>query len=299
MIPNARRVLCAAALALLAPLLFAGAARGADNLLTDPGGGFRATASSATFAGSSCTSATLNGSLNRSTSVSSGTAVGIVTGLSLSGCTFLRSAATVTVLGLPWTIAYDHASVDGNGKVSEIDLTLQNVQVASTIAGLGTCLYSGSIPISVPIGASEAGTIRIGANSLVKSSGGILCPSATSTIGAFEWVVSWFIDIEPRLDIPTIDFRGALGVPKVVTIKNTGLVRTEYLLSIASADPAKFTYDLVVPGAPCDVSLPAMLLAPGASCQIRMTNIGAGGDEWLTIGINSYFYPEFRARMLS
>lgn len=298
MTPHARRLLCAAALALLVPLLFARAAEGADNLLTDPGGSFRATASSATVAGSSCTAGTLAGSFNRSTSVSSGTAVGTITSASLSGCTFLGSAATVTVLA-PWTIAYDHASVDANGHVDEVDLTLQNVGVASTIAGLGTCLYSGSIPVSIPIDDSAAGTIGFGANRLAKASGGVLCPSTSSMLGAFEWVVSWFIDIEPRLNIGTTDFRGALGVPQVVTITNVGLVRTEYLLSIVSADPAKFTYDLIVPGTPCDVSLPAMLLAPGASCQIRVTNIGAGADEWLTIGINSYFYPEFRARMLS
>lgn len=93
------------------------------------------------------------------------TDVGTVTRAGGGNCS---SGATLTLLGLPWTVTL----VNGTGGADGTALSINNMQFLLGIGAL-SCLYGGSLTGTVIASGTQVG----GRSSLPHRSGGFLCPS--------------------------------------------------------------------------------------------------------------------------
>ncbi|HWT95873.1 MAG TPA: hypothetical protein VN238_22925 [Solirubrobacteraceae bacterium] len=125
---------------------------------------------------SSCTSSSVSGAVTVDSGAGNG-GVGNVTSASFGGCTVFSSAATVTPLGLPWTLA-----VNGAGQ-----MTLSNVQVRLQW-GLLNCTY-GPGTVSGQYNSPSAGLVTL-SGTLNRTAGSSLCPATAAVSGQYRVTVT-------------------------------------------------------------------------------------------------------------
>jgi hypothetical protein len=162
-------------------LLGTAAAATADSASITPGGNITSNSlGRLTFVGSDLVTPECNvqlrGSLTRSRIAKvSGTAIGSITGVTISNC---QENVSASVLGLPWTLRY--VSIAGtlpNG-VTGLTVSIDRAQFAVTVLGIFTCLSSGVATGTMAVTGSNpyvSGLFRSDETRLPTT--GFLCPS--------------------------------------------------------------------------------------------------------------------------